>query len=281
MKKDFSNMIEPKYIEANCDDITLVQITDTHLFADDKGELLGVNTLSSFSAIVTDIDNQSFDYDALIMTGDVSQDHTDASYARFEQGIAPLKKPCYWLPGNHDYQPSMQSVYPSTQIQKDTHILLGQYWQIILLDSQAEGSPHGFLTEQQLQYLSDCLSRYPERFSLVLLHHHPLLVGSQWLDQHCLHNSDAFWQTLEPFGNVKAVLCGHVHQDFHQIHQHVEVLASPSTCIQFKPQSSEFALDRVPPGWRSLVLKSNGQLETQVHRLDDEAFLPNFEAQGY
>ncbi|GLT15102.1 3',5'-cyclic adenosine monophosphate phosphodiesterase CpdA [Vibrio algivorus] len=281
MKKDSSNMIEPNYIESDRDDITLVQITDTHLFAEDEGELLGVNTLSSFSAVVADIENQALDYDALIMTGDVSQDHTDASYANFEQCIAPLKKPCYWLPGNHDYQPSMKSVYPSTQIQQDTHLLVGKYWQVILLDSQAEGSPHGFLTEQQLQYLSDCLSEYPDRFSLVLLHHHPLLVGSQWLDQHCLHNSDAFWKILEPFNYVKAVLCGHVHQDFHQVHQGVEVLTSPSTCIQFKPQSNDFALDKVAPGWRSLILKANGQLDTKVYRLEGEEFLPNFEAQGY
>ncbi|MGV3001156.1 3',5'-cyclic-AMP phosphodiesterase [Vibrio sp.] len=268
-------------IEPDREDITLVQITDTHLFADDKGELLGVNTLSSFSAVVADIEKQALDYDALIMTGDVSQDHTDASYANFEQGIAPLSKPCYWLPGNHDYQPSMRSVYPSTQIQQDTHLLVGKYWQVILLDSQAEGSPHGFLTEQQRQYLSDCLSEHSDRFSLVLLHHHPLLVGSQWLDQHCLHNSDEFWKTLEPFNNVKAVLCGHVHQDFHQVHQGVEVLTSPSTCIQFKPRSNNFALDKVSPGWRSLSLKANGQLDTQVYRLEGEEFLPNFEAQGY
>lgn len=276
MKKDF-----PTMIELEREDITLVQITDTHLFADDKGELLGVNTLSSFSAVVADIEKQALDYDALIMTGDVSQDHTDESYANFEKGIASLNKHCYWLPGNHDYQPSMRSVYPSTQIQQDTHLLVGKHWQVILLDSQAEGSPHGFLTEQQLQYLSDCLSEYPERFSLVLLHHHPLLVGSQWLDQHCLHNSDAFWKALEPFNNVKAILCGHVHQDFHQVHQGVEVLTSPSTCIQFKPQSSDFALDRVSPGWRSLVLKSDGRVDTRIHRLEGGRFLPNFEAQGY
>lgn len=281
MKKDIPNIIEPSHIASNHDDITLVQITDTHLFSDDKGELLGVNTLNSFSAVVADIERQSLSYDALIMTGDVSQDHTDESYVRFEQGITPLKKPCYWLPGNHDYQPSMYRVYPSKQIQQDTHLLIGKYWQIILLDSQFEGSPHGLLTKQQLKFLSDSLSQYPDRFSLVLLHHHPLLVGSQWLDQHCLHNRDEFWQTLQPYDNAKAVLCGHVHQDFHQYHQNVEVLTSPSTCIQFKPQSQEFALDCVAPGWRRLVLKSNGQLETQVYRLEGDDFLPNFEAQGY
>ncbi|OEF25499.1 3',5'-cyclic-AMP phosphodiesterase [Vibrio rumoiensis] len=270
-----------KIIEPNLDDVTLVQITDTHLFSDSDGELLGVNTLSSFSAVVNDVLESGLEYHSVIMTGDVSQDHTDASYSRFEQGILPLKKNCYWLPGNHDYKPSMRSIYPSTQIQEDTYLQVGKSWQVILLDSQAEGSPHGFLSQQQLEYLDSTLQQYPERFTLVLLHHHPLLVGSQWLDKHCLHNSEVFWQVIEQHQNVKGVLCGHVHQDFHQVHLGVEVFTSPSTCIQFKPNSSDFALDKVSPGWRSLTLKSDGSIATQLHRLTGEQFLPDFDAQGY
>ncbi|MFV0574046.1 MAG: 3',5'-cyclic-AMP phosphodiesterase [Vibrio sp.] len=271
----------PNTIEPEHEDVTLVQITDTHLFADDDGELLGVNTLDSFSAIVADIVNKNLDYDALIMTGDVSQDHSEKSYQRFESGILPLKKNCYWLPGNHDYQPSMQSVYPSTQIQQDTHLFVGKHWQMILLDSQVEGRPHGTLSQQQLDFLAEKLTQFPDRHALVLLHHHPLLVGSHWLDQHCLHNSDQFWQVLQPFANVKVVLGGHVHQDFHKQYQNVEVITTPSTCIQFKPQSDDFALDAISPGWRNLVLKADGSIETQVHRLAGSRYQPNFESSGY
>ncbi len=276
MKKDSPYLLEP-----NLDDVTLVQITDTHLFSDEKGELLGVNTLDSFTAVVNDVLAKSLNYHAVIMTGDVSQDHTDASYARFEHGITPLTKPCFWLPGNHDYQPSMRSVYPSVQIQQHTHVLVGKHWQIILLDSQSEGSPHGVLSKQQLEYLEQTLTQNPERYSLVLLHHHSRLVGSAWLDQHCLHNSDEFWEAIAPHQEVKAVLCGHVHQDFKESYQGVDVYTSPSTCIQFKSQSDGFALDTLAPGWRSLTLKANGEIETQVHRLSGEQFLPDFESQGY
>lgn len=268
-------------IEPNLDDVTLVQITDTHLFSDSEGELLGVNTLNSFSAVVNDVLESGLEYHAIIMTGDVSQDHTDVSYSRFEHGILPLKQDCYWLPGNHDYKPSMHSIYPSTQIKDDTYLQIGKHWQVILLDSQVEGSPHGFLSEQQLEYLDSVLKQHPDRFSLVLLHHHPVLVGSQWLDKHCLHNSNDFWGVIKPHQNVKGILCGHVHQDFHQVHLGVSVVTSPSTCIQFKPNSDDFALEKVSPGWRALTLKANGVIDTQVYRLADEAFLPDFDAQGY
>ncbi|MBD1574206.1 3',5'-cyclic-AMP phosphodiesterase [Vibrio sp. S17_S38] len=272
-------------IESNQDIVTFVQVTDTHLFSDEKGSLLGVNTLDSFAAVVQDItkhvESKQFEYQALIMTGDVSQDHTDESYQRFNQGIQTLGKNCYWLPGNHDYKPSMNSIYPSAQIKSSTHVLAGKFWQVVLLDSQVEGCPHGELSKEQLNYLDQALSDYPDRYTLILLHHHPRLVGSEWLDKHCLHNSDEFWQVIAPYSKAKAVLCGHVHQDFNQLYNGVRVITSPSTCIQFKPNSNEFALDRVAPGWRSLALLPSGEIETQIYRLDGEDFLPDFDAEGY
>ncbi|WP_194950322.1 3',5'-cyclic-AMP phosphodiesterase [Vibrio hibernica] len=272
-------------IESNQDIVTFVQITDTHLFSDEKGCLLGVNTLDSFAAVVQDINDhvqsKQFEYQALIMTGDVSQDHTDKSYQRFNQGIQTLGKSCYWLPGNHDYKPSMNSIYPSAQIKSSTHVLAGKFWQVVLLDSQVEGRPYGELSTEQLTYLDQVLDSNPDRYTLVLLHHHPRLVGSEWLDKHCLHNSDEFWQVIAPYSKVKVVLCGHVHQDFNQPYNGVSVITSPSTCIQFKPNSTEFALDRVAPGWRSLTLLPNGKIETQVYRLEGEDFLPDFDAEGY
>ena len=45
------------------------------------------------------------------------------------------------------------AVLPSAQIQAVEHVLLGEHWQMILLDSQVVGVPHGRLSDQQLNYL--------------------------------------------------------------------------------------------------------------------------------
>ena len=277
---------EPGVLEKNSQDsdrqnITLLQITDTHLFSATDGCLLSVNTLDSFHAIIEEIHNQRIDFDGIISTGDISQDHSEQSYQRFEQGIFSLEKPCYWLPGNHDYKPGMQSVLPSTQIQTDTHVLLGEHWQMVLLDSQVEGVPHGCLSDEQLAYLEQKLTENPQRHTLVLLHHHSVLVGSSWLDQHTLHEPDKFWEVVEKHNNVRAILCGHVHQEYDSIHSGVRVMATPSTCVQFKPDSTDFALDPLSPGWRTLELFDDGRMETQVYRLSDGRFHPDFSAGGY
>jgi Icc protein len=261
--------------------IKLLQITDTHLFSASDGCLLSVNTLESFHAVVEAIRNQQIAFDGIIATGDISQDHSEQSYQRFEQGIVSLEKPCYWLPGNHDFKPGMQSVLPSPQIKTDTHVLLGEHWQIVLLDSQVEGVPHGRLSDEQLAYLDNKLAEYPQKHTLVLLHHHSVLVGSAWLDQHTLHEPETFWQVIEKHDNVRAILCGHVHQEYDSVHAGVRVMASPSTCVQFKPDSSDFALDPLSPGWRVLELFSDGRVETQVHRLAGGRFHPDFTASGY
>jgi len=266
-------------IHSNC--IRLLQITDTHLFNDDSGSLLGVNTTESFAAVVNTILERPMDYDAILATGDISQDHTEESYQKFIQGIKPLYKPCFWLPGNHDYRPTMASVLPIPQVRCVPHFLAGHFWQVILLDSQVEGLPHGYLSDDQLMLLDAKLTQYPERHSLVLLHHHPILVDSLWLDQHALKDNVKFWQVISQHSNVKAVVCGHIHQDIDEEHNGIRVIATPSTCVQFKPKSDDFALDLKSPGWRELYLYDNGTMKTHIQRLSNGQFLPDFYAGGY
>ncbi|MDN3699481.1 3',5'-cyclic-AMP phosphodiesterase [Vibrio sp. 03-59-1] len=261
--------------------IKLLQITDTHLFAPADGSLLSVNTFDSFQAVVRDIQAKAFKFDAILATGDISQDHSQESYQKFESGIECLQKPCFWLPGNHDYKPNMSSVLPSPQIQCVEHVLLGDRWQMIMLDSQVVGVPHGRLSDQQLALLDEQLTLHSDRHTLVLLHHHPILVGSEWLDQHTLKDAEQFWNVVDQHQNVRGVLCGHVHQDMNRDHHGVQVMATPSTCVQFKPNSNDFALDSQSPGWRELELHLDGSIETQVNRLSDGRFLPDFNSDGY
>ncbi len=263
------------------DSIKLLQITDTHLFASEAGSLLSVNTLQSFQAVVKEIIHREVSYDFILATGDISQDHTEVSYQRFVEGIKPLKEQCYWLPGNHDYKPSMTSVLPTDQIVAVEHALLGEHWQMIMLDSQVVGVPHGRLSDQQLDILQQKLSENPERHTLVLLHHPPRLVGSEWLDQHTLKDADAFWHVLGEHNNVRGILCGHVHQDMNCLQQGVRVMSTPSTCVQFLPNSNDFALDPAAPGWRELELHADGTLTTQVQRLTTTEFAPDFSSDGY
>lgn len=263
------------------DSANLLQITDTHLFAGDGSEFLGITPNQSFDSVLSEIELSELAFDAILATGDIAQDQSSQAYKRFVDGISRWSQPCYWLEGNHDQQDVMQSNMHSNQVSANKCIDVGANWMVVMLNSQVRGKPYGLLKKSQLDFLQSCIDANPQRHFLVCLHHHSVPVGSAWLDQHQLKNADEFWSMLEGQSQVKAVLCGHVHQDFDEVYRGIRVITTPSTCIQFKMNSTGFALDNLQPGWRTLTLKSNGELDTQVFRLQYTHYLPCLESTGY
>ena len=89
--------------------VRILQITDTHLFAEKHETLLGVNTWESYQAVLDAIHAEKRPCDLIVATGDLAQDQSSAAYQHFAEGIASFSVPCVWLPGNHDFQPAMYS----------------------------------------------------------------------------------------------------------------------------------------------------------------------------
>ncbi|MCT7653925.1 3',5'-cyclic-AMP phosphodiesterase [Oceanimonas sp. NS1] len=258
----------------------LSQITDTHLFADREGELLGVATWHSCRAVVNAMKEELAGCDAILATGDLSQDQSAESYRHFVAMMSELTPPVFWLPGNHDEAPVMQAELDAAGVSQANH-LLGEHWQVLLLDSQAQGETCGRLSEAQLTLLDTALEHYPQHHLLLAVHHQAVPAGCAWLDQHNLRNAEQLQVRLARHQANSVVLCGHVHQGFDQVFDGIRYLASPSTCIQFKPLSDDFALDYMAPGWRQLSLYPDGRLSTRVWRLPPNAFVPDFSARGY
>lgn len=59
------------------------------------------------------------------------------------------------------------------------------------------------------------------------------------------------------------------------------LLATPSTCVQFKPHCTNFTIDAVAPGWRWLELDEDGAVRTRVQRPASRAFTPDLDSEGY
>jgi 3',5'-cyclic-AMP phosphodiesterase len=51
----------------------------------------------------------------------------------------------------------------------------------------------------------------------------------------------------------------------------VRLIATPSTCAQFLPRSDDFAVDSRPPAYRTLELRADGTLITEVVWADSSA----------
>lgn len=262
--------------------LKVLQFTDTHFFKDASGKLLGVDTSASFADVFKKAREAHGTPDFYLLTGDLSQDETEESYRRLSMVLTNASAPCYFLPGNHDRRKEMRRglLHSQSPFDDSRQVIRGN-WQFILLDSLIEGEVGGRLEKSELDFLRDCLSQHPELHALVCLHHHPVKMGARWLDQIGVENGTDFMKIIEQHEVVKAVLWGHVHQEFNGRHKKVHLMATPSTCVQFKAGTADFGVDPVPPGYRWIELDPDGEIRSAVCRTDKVAGGLELSSAGY
>jgi len=154
-------------------------------------------------------------------------------------------------------------------------------WLLILLNTGDPGKIPGYLAPSELAILERSLTQYPNRPTLVFLHHHPVPLGSEWLDGTMLRNADALFAILGQHDQVKALSWGHVHQEYSGEWKGIKLFATPSTCIQFAPGEADFTLDHNMPGFRWYHLHPDGHLETDVQRVAKKSYGIDFSSGGY
>ncbi|WP_448722810.1 3',5'-cyclic-AMP phosphodiesterase [Pseudomonas farris] len=261
------------------DPALLVQLSDSHLFAEADGTLLGMNTRDSLQKVIELVKLQQPQIDLIIASGDLSQDGTLESYQLFRDLTRQIDAPARWIPGNHD-EPQIMAEAAVQSALLESVVDIGN-WRVTLLDSAVPGSVPGYLQDEQLQLLARSLSEAPQRHHLVCFHHHPVSIGCAWMEPIGLRNPEALFAVLDRFPQVRAVLWGHVHQEIDQMRNDVRLIASPSTCIQFEPGSDDFKVSEQAPGYRWLRLLPDGRLETGVERVTGFDFQIDYGSNGY
>lgn len=260
----------------------LVQITDSHLFADRSTIFDGLNTFETLTDVVNLVAEQQEKIDCLLCTGDLAQDSSVQAYQNFIDAMASLDAPQLWIPGNHDIRSNMQQTLNQDSINLKRSVQLGN-WRVIMLDSSVEGQVYGLLDQKELADL-DLELADSERSSshvLVCVHHNCVPVEAEWLQQHCLKNSDELFSILDKYSHVKGILYGHIHQEFEDSRNDVKIMATPSTCMQFHPSNNDFTIDNANPGYRWLELCPDGEILSGVERVFAKTYDIDFASTGY
>lgn len=247
--------------------VRILHLTDPHLHAQADARMRGVNTYDTFSRVVDSALSGSPQPDAILATGDLVQDETRAGYERFRDSLLPFGIPVYCIPGNHDAPRLMAEVLNDGPFQVGGAADLDG-WRIVLLDTRIRGDDGGRLGRRQLRDLEQQLRKHSNAHTLICMHHHPVPMGSRWLDGVALHNPDDFLEIIDRFDQVRGIIWGHVHQASDRRRDGVRLMSTPSTCSQFLPNSDNFAIDQRGPGYRWLELRSNGSIDTEVVWLD-------------
>ncbi len=242
--------------------LRLLQFTDLHLCAEGSGRVKGVETTATFARCLQHARAHHSPVDAILLTGDLVQDDSRA-YLELAALMAPEAGPVHCLPGNHDLPAEMEALLGRPPFDMAPVLRYGD-WTLVQLDSSVSGAAHGHLSPESLGFLDDALARFADSHVLVVLHHHPVPVGSAWLDSIRLVNGPELLQAVARHRNVRGMLWGHVHQSFDGMHDGVAMMSTPSTCFQFVPGRDDFAIDERPPGYRWLHLYPDGRIDTRV-----------------
>ena len=260
--------------------VRALQITDTHLYADPAGALLGVATLESLDAVLELVRAEALPADVTLATGDLVHDGSAAGYRTLSDRLGSLGCPTLALPGNHDDPGVLCEVLAAPPVARIREARFAD-WQILLLDSTVPGSDGGRLDRAELDWLDGALGAAPAAHALVCLHHSPLPTGSDWLDTMALANAPEFFAALDRHPRVRGVLFGHIHQTLEAERNGVRILGSPSTCVQFAEVRPRFGVDPRPPGYRWLGLLPDGTIRSGVRRLSGPVGAPELDAGGY
>jgi len=243
--------------------VEVIQFTDSHIFENPEDKFDGVNTLASLKQVITAVRNQNWPPDIILMTGDLVHDPSSKAYEQLLAELKQLEVPVFCIPGNHDVPEYMHRVLTTDNIKVNKTILF-QDWCIVMLNSFQSDTHSGHLAQDELELLEQQLIQNAKKHALICLHHPPVKIGSKWMDAMGLDNPGDFFEIVDQYIQVKAILWGHIHQEFVSTHKNIILMASPSTCVQFKPNTEQYVKDDKSPAYRRLKLMRSGEINTEL-----------------
>ena len=254
----------------------IVQVTDCHIVTEPGRRIYGTDTFSSLRAVLKRALEKR--PEAILATGDLSEDGSEGSYQRLRHLFLETEVPVYVIPGNHDSVKGINNVLLGESIKSARLVDIGLR-RIVFLNSKVEGEAYGYLAEPELAFLSGALIENAKRPAVVCLHHSPTKPCPS---SGChLRNADEFVELLNRHGNARAVLAGHAHLELTRRIEHAALLTTPASSSQCWHAQAGQAVDhedfwathRFDPtmhGFRALTLKPDGRFDTEVCWIAEE-----------
>ncbi len=243
----------------------LLQLSDPHLAADwGDGDPLG--RLRDAVARALALPDRP---DALVVTGDLSDDGSPASYAAVAEALAPLGLEPHVLPGNHDERAAMREAFglPGSGAEPLHHSADLGPLRLLCLDSTVPGEIHGSLDRERLAWLDTELAAAPERPAVLAMHHPPLATGMAAWDRINLTEADRLGlaEVIGRHPQLRLVIAGHLHRTVAAVLAGRPVLSAPSTYMQAAPDFAAAAAElTVPVPGLALHALRDGDLSSHV-----------------
>ena len=224
--------------------LRILHLSDTH-FAGDGGRHYGVvDTAEHLRRALTHVGHLLFDL--VVVSGDVSEDGTEASYREIRDHLTPWAHArgarVVFAMGNHDRRDAFREVLGDGQPDAEGQELAGidldrpvvsvvehDGWRVIVLDSSVPGFGYGQLEAEQKDFLRQTLRMPAEHGTVVVVHHPPLQAQTDLLRALALDEQDGRELVdIVRDTDVRVILSGHYHLPITEFVSGVPVTVAPA-----------------------------------------------------
>ncbi len=230
----------------------IAQITDIHLGfeRDNPGEMNRVR-LDQTLARLASLDPRP---ELLICSGDLTDRGDQASYERLREALGACPIPYVLAVGNHDLRGPLLTVFPETptsggfvQYVHDQGPL-----RIVVIDTLEENRHAGAFGPDRARWLDRTLAQAPNRPTLIVLHHPPVVTGIDWMS--LVPNESwapRLTEVVSRHKHVVGAICGHMHRPITAPWAGTILRICPSTAPQVTLDLKPMDLER--PDERPLI----------------------------
>ncbi|QUH02128.1 metallophosphoesterase [Saccharopolyspora erythraea] len=197
-------------------DLTLVQLSDTHLRPSD-GLMHGVvDTAANLTAAVAMVESSGTDVAALLLTGDLADNGDPAAYRQLRGIVEPaarrLGAEVVYAMGNHDDRGAFRAELFDAQPETRTcdSVVTVDGLRVVTLDSSEPGRHEGHLSEAQLEWLGDVLATAAPRGTVLVSHHPPLPSPVPTVHLLRLRGAERLAEVVGGT-DVRLIVSGHAH----------------------------------------------------------------------
>jgi len=188
--------------------LRILHLSDTHVYGDGRlhygivDTQAGLDRVLARAATLTGID-------VVVVSGDLSEDGTAASYRILKSTLEPWAAQrgaaVVYAMGNHDLPDAFEEVLGP----RETETTVGGF-RIVTVDSSVPRAGYGHVDEAQLDRLRRVLATPSERGTLVVLHHPPVDPTTVLFEPLRLVDPEPLLDVCGA-GDVRLILAGHFH----------------------------------------------------------------------
>lgn len=247
--------------------VLLAQLSDLHVC--DEWER--VDPVARVERVVEAVRSLPNPVDAVVVTGDLTDDGSEENYRRARQLLERFAAPVHVLPGNHDDRRNLRRAFdlPGTGEEPINYSVTVGALRLVVFDSIVPGQDPGKYSQEQLRWLDQELGRHSDSPTLLALHHPPLVTGIPGWDAINLTPTDreAMADVVALHPQLLAIAGGHLHRTAAGALAGCAVFSAPSASLQARPDFEADDVDFVdPPGFALHVLR-DGDFSSQVELL--------------